>query len=590
MTACMLLLVLLSFFAVSNYQREKDLVLQGVAQRGLTLLRFVNSSLRSSIQEEIRATGGNEFSWENHIEAAAVQALEHPGVDYLIIVDSAAKILSAAGDVRDNDILSIEQFLSDARGVSSRSMEWKSRVVTLDNGDQKIQILSPYLPPNMMGRHMSNKSWMRGMGGGRSFWRDHRSQLALVQQTFEKLKNAQPYYVIQLDFDQFSSPLNRQILQIFILGLVILFVGVGGMLSFVTLKGLRGSQKRLSKMEAFSDILVSSLPIGLIATDDRGKIQICNDSAQEYLGISFQGVIGSSAEASLMPEVACMLAGKVSTERLQNSNEVNFTSNSIGSKDLSLASHMVLDSENDFAGEVLLIRDLTQIKSLEKELRTKERLAALGKMAAGVAHELRNPLSSIKGLALLLKSKIQETDTENETADLLVKEVERLNRSIGELLDYAKPANVERVDVYIGDIIQKTISLIELDAKAYGVHIVLNVAQGVGTLPIDEDKIKQLLLNLFLNSLQAMPTGGILSVDVDQHKGFITIDIEDSGEGISTEDLNKVFNPYFTTKNDGTGLGLSMSRKIVEEHDGKMEISSKEGQSTHVSVWLPIVV
>jgi two-component system sensor histidine kinase HydH len=222
-------------------------------------------------------------------------------------------------------------------------------------------------------------------------------------------------------------------------------------------------------------------------------------------------------------------------------------------------------------------------------LQRNERLAALGKMAAGVAHELRNPLSSIKGLAVLLKAKFSIPSNEAETADILVKEVERLNRSIGELLDYAKPAQLKRDAAFIQEIIRKTVSLVQVDAESYNIDIQLETDNDIPQILVDKDKMNQVFLNLFLNAIQAMEHGGDLVVRAEKDRQTIIITIRDNGVGIEPENLSRVFDPYYTTKNDGTGLGLAMTSKIIEEHGGKIELSSVYGEFTEVRVILPLV-
>jgi len=209
-------------------------------------------------------------------------------------------------------------------------------------------------------------------------------------------------------------------------------------------------------------------------------------------------------------------------------------------------------------------------------------------MAAGVAHELRNPLSSIKGLAVLLKSQLSASGSGVETADVLVKEVERLNRSIGELLEYARPAQLKRELTDIDEIIKKTVSLVQVDAESYQISLVLALATGLPMVRVDRDKLNQVVLNLFLNAIQAMPNGGVLTVRTERDGGMIVVSIRDSGEGITPENLHRVFDPYFTTKSNGTGLGLALSTKIVEEHGGMMKISSTLNEYTEVRVMLPL--
>lgn len=411
---------------------------------------------------------------------------------------------------------------------------------------------------------------------------------AAMQEEYKRLLERQLVFVVQLDFEQFNSSLRRQFFQIIILSVVTLLVGVGGALSYMTLKGLRGSQQSLVEMRAFTDILVSALPIGLIATDSTGLIRVLNEAAGSILGVENTQVLGKRPEGNLPQGLTRMFTGHSRGDAREKQLEIvveNIHKNPIS---LQLSSMTVVNDEGRSAGEVLLIRDLTEVKLLEKELRRSERMAALGKMAAGVAHELRNPLSSIKGLALLLKSQISATGCGGETAEILVKEVERLNRSIGELLDYARPGQLKRQYTSLNEIIRKIVSLVQVDAESYGISIEQELDDELSLVSVDPDKMNQVLLNLLLNAIQAMPDGGHLSVRTEADGNMILVRIKDNGVGIDPENLSRVFDPYFTTKSNGTGLGLSLSAKIIEEHGGQIKIVSKQHEGTEVRIILPI--
>jgi two-component system sensor histidine kinase HydH len=237
--------------------------------------------------------------------------------------------------------------------------------------------------------------------------------------------------------------------------------------------------------------------------------------------------------------------------------------------------------------------DLSELKRLEKEIQRHDRLVALGKMAAGVAHEVRNPLSSIKGFATLLGSKFKEGSREHEAADLMVQEAERLNRSIIELLNYARPAALRKEPVNLGEMVDLSLKLISSDAQSLGAKTSLYIEQNLPTIALDKDKINQVLLNLYLNALQAMEQNVSekelhVSVYRDETKGMLVIEVRDTGYGIPQKDLDKVLDPYFTTKPEGTGLGLALAYKIIDEHKGTIEFASVEGEGTTVSVALPI--
>ncbi len=587
-TACTLLLVLLSIFAVSNYQREKELVVEALSQKGITLMRFINSSVRESIRDNLRSDRQWNH-WEDHMQAAMKQAVEQPGVEFILLMDSAGTILLGAGKNLPKNMIDPDSMAFVGSLGANDSGRFVTRIIKDDQGDQKkFQIAAWYLPPTMGGGMHGPPDG--GPGRGQMMRRfSQQPQFAKVREEMEQLLELKPIYIVQLDFEQFNSPLNRQFLQIIILLAVILLVGIGGMLSFSTLKGLKGSQLRLGKMRAFTDILISSLPIGLIATDSSGAIQVYNGSAREIIGFDEHKVVEKMPEICLPQQLAKMFSGNKMDGQTVRQTEIQLNFVSEKSRTLQLASMVVLDDDEGFAGEVLLIRDLTTVKRLEKELQRNERLAALGKMAAGVAHELRNPLSSIKGLALLLKSNFSIPSKEAETADILVKEVERLNRSIGELLDYAKPGQLRREVASIQEIVDKTVSLVQVDAESYGISIRLEDGDKLPQVVVDSDKMNQVFLNLFLNAIQAMEHGGELTVKMKIESRTIKIMIRDTGVGIKAENLGRVFDPYYTTKNDGTGLGLAMSSKIVEEHGGWIEMSSVYGEYTEVCVVLPVI-
>ena len=226
---------------------------------------------------------------------------------------------------------------------------------------------------------------------------------------------------------------------------------------------------------------------------------------------------------------------------------------------------------------------------LEQELRRHERLAALGKMAAGVAHELRNPLSSIKGLTLMLKEKLPEEFREDGVADLLIEEVGRLNRAISDLLAYAKPPQLEKTRISLNDTARRALELIRPDASAMGIELDFTATAEV-MVDADADKLSQVLLNLLMNAMQAMEKmeGGRIGVSLTVENNQAKLTVADSGCGIAPENLPKIFDPYFTTKSTGTGLGLALSAQIIEEHGGKIAAHSEPRRGARLECFLPL--
>jgi two-component system sensor histidine kinase HydH len=392
--------------------------------------------------------------------------------------------------------------------------------------------------------------------------------------------------VVELSLEGYQQAVKKQILQVAVLSLVLLLVGGGGLLSLVLIHNYKGSQKLLKSIHSFTDTLVASLPLGLIATTEEGLIKTCNPSAAQMLNLE--------AESCLERELSEVLDSRILEDlKLHRQKEIHrwemVTSIESGMERNLLFTRVKIENEDERAGGVmLLVQDLSQIRQLEDQLQRAEQEAVVGRMAAGVAHELRNPLSSVKGLTLLLKSRFKDDLSTQETADLMVEQVERLDRSISELLDYARPSQTSKSMVRVDELLAKAVMLVRTDTETQRITVEENFGCGTTTTEGDQDKLTQVFLNLFLNGIQAMEDGGRLHVSTRCNQDEIIIEVSDSGCGIPPELVEKVFEPYFTTKHDGTGLGLAMSAKIIQDHNGTMELASREKSGTTVTVRLPV--
>lgn len=217
-----------------------------------------------------------------------------------------------------------------------------------------------------------------------------------------------------------------------------------------------------------------------------------------------------------------------------------------------------------------------EIRRLEEEIRRKEKLAAVGTLAAGVAHEIRNPLSSIKGYATYFGMRFPEGSEDRKAAGVMVREVERLNRVISELIGLSRPSDVRPVAASLEDSAAHVLRLIAQDAEKRGVRLEDRIPRGLPPALMDPDRLGQALLNICLNALDAMPHGGTLTLDCTVDKGHLVLSVTDTGQGIAPENLNHIFDPYFTTKGHGTGLGLATVHKIVEALAGEVYVRSRQ--------------
>ena len=231
-----------------------------------------------------------------------------------------------------------------------------------------------------------------------------------------------------------------------------------------------------------------------------------------------------------------------------------------------------------------------RIIAIEEQLRRSEKLSTLGEMAAVLAHEIRNPLGSIRGTAEILKDDYQPGDPKYEFIDIQIRETERLNRVVEDFLRMARPQPSEMKQCSIRQELETIVTLVSKDARERKVTLVLEMSAGDAVVRGDGEKLRQSFLNIIINALQATPTGGSVAVNLSENtEGFCTIVFCDSGQGIQPQALDRIFEPFYTTKPDGTGLGLAITKKIVEGHGGTLEVESVVGQGTTVTVSLPIL-
>jgi two-component system sensor histidine kinase HydH len=578
-----LLSLIIVIFAANNIKRERGMLSEGLFRKGEAIVRFVEAGMRASMMTGMMG-GVMGMNVPDTVGVAQTQRLieqaaEAPDIHYIAVIDVAGRVLvhsdpEKVGSTIERDI----QTLSKADPGGSYD-------ISTHPGEQHkvFEVLSPFKP-------------FRGRGGLRR-WRERFKKQYPIKPDEKSQEGKAPtdswhlsatlgseshpqFILVGLDMTELENTIRRYRIQMIFLSLTLLLVGLGGRISLMAAQSYSISQDTLNRMKAFTGLLISKLPVGIIATDQDGRIKTFNSTAAKMTGRNIDEVLDSSPDETLQPEVTRFFSMP------ENKDEMS-------DRDVSLAGDDNMIFSLHLMGRVLLMYDLSELKKLEKEIQRHDRLVALGKMAAGVAHEVRNPLSSIKGFATLLGSRFKDGSQEQEAADLLVQEAERLNRSITELLNYARPTPLKKENINLAEIIASSLKLISSDAKALEVETSLDVSPDLPSVSADRDRINQVLLNLYINGLQAMEDvekDKFLKVSVHQAQspGFIEIEVQDNGKGIPAEDIDRVLDPYFTSKPDGTGLGLAMAYKIIDEHKGAIRFKSQSGQGTTGIVSLPV--
>ena len=351
-------------------------------------------------------------------------------------------------------------------------------------------------------------------------------------------------------------------------------VGIFGMFWF---RSLRESRAELKDIRALATKVIRSAPTGVIVLEPDETLRYVNEAAATLLSGTLSGMEGTPVRP-LLPEALHPL---LEAPDRPHEQEID-----LGTPEAPVpvsVSTYPIRTDTGIIGTVLAMVDLGPIRRLEAEIRTKEKDAALGKLAAGVAHEIRNPLSSIKGFATHFKERFDSTDPSHEAATVMIEEVDRLDRVISELLDFTRPSDIHPRPTKPGDLIGRAVALIESEALNNQIALATDIRTETAFF-LDPDRMIQVLLNLALNGLQAMEKGGHLTLSAMETETALEISVADTGCGIPESSARQIFDPYFTTKPQGTGLGLSVVRKIMDAHDGSIRLSSTSSGTTFVLV------
>jgi two-component system sensor histidine kinase HydH len=392
---------------------------------------------------------------------------------------------------------------------------------------------------------------------------------------------------VGLDMASIEEAKRSDIRHTVIMGVILLLIGFAGIILLFLAQSYRTARTSLSRIKAFSDNLVQHMPIGLVAVDNNFKLTSVNQVAKSILLLADEEVIGENAE-QVLPEELWQMLTNLDNER--EIVEIEIDCNVSASKiiPLEVGATLLHDENRTFLGYVLLLKDLTEVRFLRKEIARSQRLASVGRLAAGVSHEIRNPLSSIKGFATYFKERYHDVPENQQISNLMIQEVDRLNRVVGQLHEFARPIKISKTSIKVGTFIENSLKLIERQAVENNIEIQSSITPEVDEVFIDPDRINQVFLNLYLNAIESMGNSGKLTVTLatNVRKGGIKIQVEDTGTGIGKDDMTNIFDPYFTTKASGTGLGLAIVHNIIEAHNGDIKVDSRLGRGTIVTILL----
>jgi len=355
-----------------------------------------------------------------------------------------------------------------------------------------------------------------------------------------------------------------------------------------TSQELETRQKDLRDLQAFKDLIFQSAGTGLIALDREHRITAFNRAAEEIIGVTAAQAIGSDWPALIAPAVPlASIEGAIDgNPRTSMRHETSLRRPDGSTVPVRMTFSALRSGEGERLGLISACEDLSAIRAMESRMRQADRLATLGRMAANIAHEIRNPLASLTGAIEVLTSPLAGEDSRERLSQIVARESERLNHIIKNFLEYARPAPLSITTFDVAAAAEDVMLLLEHRTSPGSLKLIREFPPSV-LWPVDAQQFRQVLWNLCLNAVEAMPDGGELRVSVGLRGETLEVTVSDTGEGIAAGDVAHVFEPFFSTKEEGTGLGLALVHRVVQEHGGDIDVRSARGLGTTFTLTLP---
>jgi two-component system sensor histidine kinase HydH len=555
MAVVLLLLVLIGISTYRNLDREKRRTLEFVHRQGIALL----SSLEAGARAGMMMPMWHEDAVGNLIDEIG----KNEDIAYIYIYDARGTVVHHSDGSLEGKPTTWKPDLYDEHQV-------KGRVRELPDGLRVYELAKRFLPlPFSYEAPAPHGMMMPGHMSAPHIHKDAIVVLGLRMTAFEEARQADLRHAL-------------------IMAAILLALGTGALFFIFVIQNYYLVDKTLKQTQDYTAQVVAHMASGLLSVDPQGRVVSYNRLALELLGLEEPKVTGMDLKDIIDFQATGLVETLTRCHTILEREFVHRTSTG-ETIALSLSATPILENDGTCRAAVIILRDLREIKELEEEVRRGEKLAAVGKLAAGVAHEIRNPLSSIRGFAHYLRHALAEKPQEQNYADIMVKEVDRINKVVTDLLTFARPMEAELVPTDVTELVEHAVRLVEADARVREIEIHKSISPDIPEIALDANQITQALLNLMLNGVQATVEGGKLEVgaDLDQADSLLHVWVEDDGPGIPTDHMNRIFDPFFTTKEKGTGLGLAIVHTIVENHQGEIKVecpAPEKNQGTRFTI------
>jgi two-component system sensor histidine kinase HydH len=412
-----------------------------------------------------------------------------------------------------------------------------------------------------------------------------------VVKSFKSEEIPSGIFRIGLSLEEYKKVTSSYQKQMILFSIILFFLGILIIGIVIVNQNYFILDRSYKEIKTLTGNVLESMHSAVVAVDEDGKIVMFNPLAEDLFGVSKDHVINQNYK-SVFPDDPCLLEPALEEKRTTREVETEFRTISGEDKTLIVGTSCLFDEEKRFNGAVAVIHDITELKKYEEEAKRTERLSALGNLAAGVAHEIRNPLNAISITAQRLKSEfVPKRDQEEYKSftQIILDEIGRLDNIINQFLSLAKAQKLNLVPTDTSQFLNEVVNLAEIEASQKGIQVTREI-DSLPEIKIDPEELKKALLNIMINGIQATPSSGKLRIRsyLGDLKRNIVIEIMDSGTGIPKEKLSTIFQPYFSTKEKGTGLGLSIAYRVITDHKGKIEVKSEKGKGTIFIIKLPL--
>jgi PAS domain S-box-containing protein len=355
--------------------------------------------------------------------------------------------------------------------------------------------------------------------------------------------------------------------------------------------------RELEDVKNFTESIIQSIGSGIIITEMNDTITYINRAGERILGYSKGDLTGKPFSIFGLREKQSMIPSFLNNpDDLDTRKEGWMRKNDHTEFPVGFTINNHLSNRGEKIGKIVVFRDLTNVYKIQEEILRMDRLVSLGKLASGIAHELRNPLAGIKTTAQALGEEMSGEDSRREYLHRITKEIDRLNDLLKTFFSFAKPQNLNLVHCHIKEIINEIIPFLIKEIADKGIRFIETYHPKLSKIKVDKTQMHQVFLNLFLNAIQAMPNGGELKIEASPmvstspeglKQNFIKVVISDTGRGIPPHIVHKIFDPFFTTKPKGIGLGLSITYQIIKKHVGTIKVESQWERGTSFVINLP---